>query len=93
MSVDAIHESYNEQNQHGLPIIQSLSQKELKKKQRSDSSIREVIHHFETGERVPPTANQELPELPFLLRELKHLELQNDILYKMRQEGIKCYIH
>ena len=53
----------------------SLSQLDLKDNQRSDPSIREVIHQMETGEKVPPTLRQELPDVALLLREWNHLEL------------------
>ncbi|KAG7470330.1 Retrovirus-related Pol poly from transposon 412 [Solea senegalensis] len=42
---------------------------------------------METGEKVPPTARQELPDLVRLLRELNRLELQEDILYRRRRDG------
>lgn len=42
---------------------------------------------METGEKVPPTARQQLPTLMLLLRELNRLELQEDILYRRRQDG------
>uniref|UniRef100_A0A8C6UNE4 Gypsy retrotransposon integrase-like protein 1 n=1 Tax=Neogobius melanostomus TaxID=47308 RepID=A0A8C6UNE4_9GOBI len=42
---------------------------------------------MDTGERVPPTARNELPDLALLLRELNRLELQDDILYRRRHDG------
>lgn len=59
------------------------------KRQRADPVLREVIHQMETGEKVPPTARQQLPTLVLLLRELNPLELQEDILYRRRQDGEK----
>uniref|UniRef100_A0A8C7YJX3 Gypsy retrotransposon integrase-like protein 1 n=1 Tax=Oryzias sinensis TaxID=183150 RepID=A0A8C7YJX3_9TELE len=85
-SVKAIPDCYIE-SQHGLPVVPSLSEEELQVKQRSDPTLKEVIHQLETGEQVPPTARKELPELPLLLRELKRLELRNNILYRKRREG------
>ena len=87
VSADAIPESYVEENGHGLPVIPSLSHLDLKEKQRSDPCLREVIFQLETGEKVSPTVRNELPDLPLLLRELNRLELQNDILYRRRQEN------
>ncbi|KAK7881963.1 hypothetical protein WMY93_028137 [Mugilogobius chulae] len=87
LSASCIPDCYIDESQHGLPVIPSFSLEELRTKQRSDPSIREVIHQLETGERVPPTARQELPELALLLRELNRLELRDDLLYRKRQEG------
>ncbi|KAK7912833.1 hypothetical protein WMY93_013044 [Mugilogobius chulae] len=56
-------------------------------KQRADSILREVIHQLETGENVPPTVRKELPDLALLLREFSRLEIQDDILYRRRQDG------
>ena len=87
ISADAIPDSYVEESLHGLPVIPSLSHLDLKEKQRADPSLREIIFLLETGEKVPPTAKKELPDLPLLLRELNRLELQNDILYRKRKDN------
>lgn len=67
LSADAIPDSYVTEDQHGLPVIPSLSHHDLKEKQRADPSIREVIFQLESGEKIPPTVRTELPKLPFLL--------------------------
>lgn len=87
ISTDAIPDSYVTEDQHGLPVIPSLSHLDLKEKQRADPSTREVITQMEFGEKIPPTVRKELPELPLLLRQWNRLELQNDILYRRRQDG------
>ena len=71
----------------GLPIIPYLTSAELMEKQRADTSIREVIHQMETGEKPPPTVRKELPELWLILREWSRLEMLGGILYRRRQEG------
>lgn len=88
MHVDAIPCSFD-QNEvcDGIPIIPTFGEDDLKEKQRSDPIIREVIQQLETGETIPPSVRKEFPMLPFLIRELKKLELQNGILYRRRQEG------
>lgn len=53
---------------HGLPIVPVLYHVDLQDKQRADPGLREIIYQLETGEKVPPTAREEIPELPFLLR-------------------------
>lgn len=60
---------------------------DIREKQRADPSLREVIHQLSTGEIVPPTMRKELPDLALLLRERNRLELQDDILYRRRQDG------
>lgn len=42
---------------------------------------------METGEKVPPTARVELPELPLLLREWTRLELIDGVLYRKRHNN------
>lgn len=72
---------------HGLPVVPAFSDLELQEKQNADPSIREVIHQLESGEKVPPTVREELPEIPLLLRELNKLELINGILYRTRHDN------
>lgn len=84
LSAAAIPESFE---QEGSCIIPHLSEEQLKKKQRADPSLREVIFQMESGEKIPPTVRAELPELPLLLREWNRLELTNGVLYRRRQDG------
>lgn len=86
MSAAVIPDCYTNESQ-GLPVVPSLSQVDLQEKQRADSTLREVIHQLETGEKVPPTVRKELPDLALLLREWNRLELQDNILYRRRQDG------
>uniref|UniRef100_A0A3B3H990 Gypsy retrotransposon integrase-like protein 1 n=1 Tax=Oryzias latipes TaxID=8090 RepID=A0A3B3H990_ORYLA len=85
LSADAIPESYSDCD--GLPVIPGITEEELKQKQRSDPSLKEVINQLETGKPCLPLLRKELPELPILLRELRKLTLSNGILYRMRQVG------
>lgn len=86
LSAKAVPDCYASEDPYGLPVVSPLSHLDLKEKQRADPVLREVIHQMETGEKVPPTARQELPDLVLLLRELNRLELQEDILYRRRQD-------
>lgn len=65
-------------------MVPALSDLKLQEKQKAGPSIREVIHQLGSGEKVPPTVREELPEIPLLLRELNKLELINGILYRTR---------
>lgn len=84
IQADAVPESY--MGDHGLPVIPALYHSELRGKQRADPNLREVIHQMETGEKIPPAAREELPEILFLLRELKKLALIEGVLYRKRQD-------
>ncbi|XP_029957362.1 protein NYNRIN-like [Salarias fasciatus] len=64
-----------------------MSHSELRVKQRADSTIRQVIEQIEHGQTPPPSVRKELPDLPLLLRELKRLEMKNEVLYRKRQDG------
>lgn len=87
MSVSVIPDCYAGKSLQGLPVVPSLSLSSLREKQRADPSLKEVISHIETGESVPPTVRQQLPDLGLLLRERNCFELQNDVLYRRRQDG------
>lgn len=87
MSVSVIPDCYAGKSLQGLPVVPSLSVSSLREKQRADPSLKEVISHIETGESVPPTVRQQLPDLGLLLRERNCFELQNDVLYRRRQDG------
>lgn len=87
MSASVIPDCYASESPQGLPVVPSLSLLDLREKQRANSSLREVIDQFETGENVPSTVRKELPGLGLLLRERNRLELQDNILYRRRQDG------
>ncbi len=85
VSPDAIPETY--ECLKGLPVVPQLTVQELKDKQRADKAIQEVILQLESGNASLPVLRKELPELPFLLRECKKLELRDGILYRKRVVG------
>lgn len=59
---------------------------DLTEEQKADPALRVVIHQLETGEKVPPTAQEELLELPLLLREWNQLELKDGILDRRQED-------
>lgn len=87
ISTEAIPDIYGAEDEHGLPTVPALSKTELKEKQRTDMTIREIISQLETGQTPPPTLREELPDLPLLLRELNRLVLYDEVLYRKRQDG------
>lgn len=82
VTTNAVPDSYCSQSL--LPIVPAL---DVREKQHADSCIREIIHQLETGEKIPPTARAELPELPLFLREWSRLELKDGILYRRRRDN------
>ncbi|XP_028297544.1 uncharacterized protein LOC114459527 [Gouania willdenowi] len=84
IEADAIPENYSCEENPLLPVVPPLN---IKEKQYADPCIREVMHQLKTGEKVPPTARAELPELPFLLREWSKLDIVDGVLYRRRREN------
>ncbi|KAK7879850.1 hypothetical protein WMY93_033485 [Mugilogobius chulae] len=84
INADTVPDSYSSEDLHQLPLIQTL---DIREKQHSDPCLRELIHQLQTGEKIPPTARAELPELPLLLREWSKLELVDGILYRRRRDN------
>ena len=85
ISADAIPSSFE---QESSSVIPHFSTEDIMEKQRADPSIREIIYQLESGEKPPPTARAELPELALLLREWNRLELRSGVLYRRKQDGV-----
>ncbi|KAI5618057.1 hypothetical protein C0J50_22646 [Silurus asotus] len=90
MCPEAIPKDY--ELMEGSSVVPCMSERELKEKQRNDPAMREVIFHLESGDSVLPALRRELPELPFLLRERRKLELKDGVLYRKRTVG-DCTIY
>lgn len=86
LSVDAILDCYATETLHGLPAIPLLSLLDIGDKQRSDPSMREVIHQMEMDEKVPQTMRHGHPKVALLLREWNRLEFRDGVLYRRRQD-------
>lgn len=80
MCPEAIPKDY--ELMEGSSVVPCMSEQELKEKQKSDPAMREVILQLESGDAVLPTLRRELPELPFLLREWRKLELKDGVIIK-----------
>ncbi|KAL7868574.1 hypothetical protein SRHO_G00099580 [Serrasalmus rhombeus] len=83
MTATAIPESL--ESCSGFPVIPSVSEEDLRQRQKADPAICEILHLMETGETPSPAVKRELPDLPIYLREVNKLELRDDILYRKRQ--------
>lgn len=81
----AIPKSYGEEELGGLSVIPHFTMSDLKEKQNNDASIRGIVNQMELGEKPPPTAKRELPELGLLLREWNKLILKEGVLYRTRR--------
>lgn len=83
---EALPSGFQQEDDHGLPVIGHWTEEEIGAKQRDDPDLRVVIEHKETGDMPSPSLRQELPDLVLWLREWKCLELRDGVLYRARQE-------
>lgn len=83
---DALPSGFQQEDNHGLPIIGHWTEEEMGAKQRADPDLRVVIEHKESGDMPSPALRHELPDLVLWLREWKRLELKGGVLYRARQE-------
>uniref|UniRef100_A0A3B3I0W1 Gypsy retrotransposon integrase-like protein 1 n=1 Tax=Oryzias latipes TaxID=8090 RepID=A0A3B3I0W1_ORYLA len=65
--------------------LPQISTSDLAAKQRADPTIQHVIAQLEHGLTPPPAVKDQLPDLPFLLREVNKMELLNTLLVRRRQ--------
>lgn len=85
MCPESIPEEY--EKMEGSLVVPCMSEQELREKQRNGPALREIIIQLKSGEHVLPALRHEFPELPFLLRQWRKLELKNGILYRKRTLG------
>lgn len=85
MCPESIPEEY--EKMEGSLVVRCMSEQELREEQRKDPALREIIIQLESGDPVLPALRHEFPELPFLLREWRKLELKNGVLYRKRTLG------
>uniref|UniRef100_A0A3B3HGE9 Gypsy retrotransposon integrase-like protein 1 n=1 Tax=Oryzias latipes TaxID=8090 RepID=A0A3B3HGE9_ORYLA len=86
-SVDSLPDGFKDDTQFASSALPRLSLADLAAKQRADPVIGHVIIQLERGETPPPAVRGQLPDLPFLLREVNKLELHNNLLVRRRQVG------
>lgn len=87
VTAEAIPDSYEQTGMEGVPVIEFLSEENLKDKQKSDPPICEVIYLLDSGETPPQSVKAQVPELKMMLHEVKQLEMKNGVLYQRRQEA------
>uniref|UniRef100_A0A3B3CR12 Gypsy retrotransposon integrase-like protein 1 n=1 Tax=Oryzias melastigma TaxID=30732 RepID=A0A3B3CR12_ORYME len=84
-NVNSLPDGLTNDSQFTSPILPRLSMSDLAARQRADPTIQHVIAQLEHGHTPPPAVKDQLPDLPFLLREVNKLELLNTLLVRRRQ--------
>lgn len=81
----AVPASFEEQDiECGVSVLQKYSQADLKKLQREDPIISQVIKLLESEERVPTRVKFNSPDLQLMLREWERFQLKSELLYRTR---------
>lgn len=82
---DALPSGFQQDGEHGLPVVGHWTEEEIRAKQRTDPDLRVVIEHKESGDMPSPSLRQELQDLLLWLGEWRCLELRTGVLYRTRQ--------
>lgn len=85
MQSSAVQASFKEQDiECGVSLLQKYSQADLRKLQREDPIISQVIELLESKERTSTSLKGNNPDLQLMLREWDHFRLRNDLLFRTR---------
>lgn len=85
MQSSAVPASFKEQDiECGVSLLQKYSQADLRKLQREDPIISQVIELLESKERTSTSLKGNNPDLHLMLREWDHFRLRNDLLFRTR---------
>lgn len=60
---DALPSGFQQEDDHGFPVIGHWTEEEMGAKQRADPDLRVVIEHKESGDMSSPALRHELPDL------------------------------
>ncbi len=83
MQSSAVPASFEEQDiECGVSLLQKYSPVDLKKLQREDLIISQVIELLESEERLLTGLKGNSPDLQLMLREWDRFRLKNELLYK-----------
>lgn len=83
---DALPRGFQQEDDHGLPVIGKWTEDEMREAQRDDPELRIIIEHKESGDMPSPSLRRELPDLALWLRGWNRLQMKNGVLYRTRQE-------
>lgn len=83
MNAGALPQKFQEEDDHGLPVIPHLSEEDLVDRQRADPELKEVLEYLESGEK-PLGRKTQSPTMVMWIREWNKLEVKNGVLYRRR---------
>ncbi len=89
----AVPASFEKQDiECGISLLQRYSQVDLKKLQREDPIISQVIKLLESEERLHTSLKGNSPDLQLMLREWDRFRLKNELLYRTRMsDGLTIF--
>ncbi len=91
LHADVLPEEFEQENEHGLPVIPYLSNGELKKQQRMDPDLKVIIDCLELNEK-PSTPKDQSLATTLWIRQWNRLELRDGLLYRKRlDQGSPLY--
>ncbi len=93
MQSSAVPASFEEQDiECGVSLLQKYSQVDLKKLQREDPIISQVIELLESEERLHTSLKGNRPDLQLMLQEWDRFRLKNELLYRTRMsDGLTIF--
>ncbi len=93
MQSSAVPASFEEQDiECGVSLLQKYSQVDLKKLQREDPIISQVIELLQSEERLHTSLKGNSPDLQLMLREWDRFRLKNELLYRTRMsDGLTIF--
>ncbi|XP_048067043.1 uncharacterized protein LOC125280510 [Megalobrama amblycephala] len=85
MDASALPQGFQEEYDHGLPVIPHLSEEDLAAQQRADPELKELLEYLESGEK-PLGRTSQSPTMAMWMREWNKLEIKNGVLYRKRMD-------
>lgn len=66
---DALPSGFQQEEDHGLPLIGHWTEEEMRAKKQADPDLRVVIEHKDSVDMPSPILRQEFPDLVLWLRD------------------------
>lgn len=85
LHADVLPNEFEQENEHGLPVIPYLSNEELKRQQRMDPDLKFIIDCLQRNEKPSSSKDQSLA-VTLWIREWSRLELRDGLLYRKKQD-------
>ncbi len=83
MNAGALPQKFQEEYDHGLPVIPHLSDEDLVDRQRADPELEEVLEYLVSSEK-PLGRKTQSAIMVMWMREWNKLEVKNGVLYRRR---------